>query len=214
MDVFTQRSSRVEIGDRFTRYLVIDRSERARYVKVRCDCGTERTVLSWNLLRGNSKSCGCWRVETGHRLAKYRNGDSTHGMTGTAEFRIWCGIKARCEIPSATSYKNYGGRGISLCSEWQAFRNFYKDMGQRPSPDHSIDRIDPNGNYEPSNCRWATRKQQGRNRRDSVVMTYQGLTRTISQWAELYGLKYDTVHNRFKVLRWPPEKVLGLGVLP
>lgn len=135
----------------------------ARFVSGRgwlceCSCGGEKTVRGGALTSGNVISCGCRANLSLHSV--------THGMTGQAEYIAWKAMKARCLNPNHKSYAGYGGRGISICKEWEcSFENFFRDMGFRPSELHSVDRIDNDGNYEPSNCRWATKAEQTRNRR-------------------------------------------------
>lgn len=119
-----------------------------------CVCGTERVVWAPNLLRGRSKSCGCqWKPQT------------KHGRHKSPEYEAWHGMKQRCSNPKSYGYKWYGALGISYCEAWESFDNFFKDMGPRPSKEFSIDRINPYGNYEPGNCRWASRKAQAANTR-------------------------------------------------
>ena len=120
-----------------------------------------------------------------------------HGLTGTPEHNIWCGIRRRCRNPRDRIYAYYGGRGIRVCERWNDFSNFLADMGRRPSPAHSIDRF-PNkdGDYEPCNCRWATRQQQMRNKRDNRLLTLRGRTQCAAAWAQELGLSVHTLRRR------------------
>ncbi len=116
----------------------------------------------------------------------------------TAEYKIWCGIKERCNNPHNHRYARYGGRGISVCERWaQDFEAFLSDMGPRPSSEHTIDRIDPDGNYAPENCRWATVKEQQRNRPDNVRVEMDGESLCLAEIAERYGLSRTLVWRRF-----------------
>lgn len=147
-------------GKRFGRWLVLHRAEN-RGKKVcwlcRCDCGKERRVSAWSLTSGESISCGCYNLEL----------ITTHGMTNTPEFRAWNSMKQRCNNPNDKNYHNYGGRGISICDSWlDSFENFYSDMGKRPD-NHSIDRLDNDGNYCPENCKWVTMFEQNCNKRNN-----------------------------------------------
>ena len=118
-------------------------------------------------------------------------------MTGTSEHNIWRAIKARCHSVGSVSYAWYGGRGIRVCERWfDSFENFFADMGPRPSKAHSVDRIDNDGNYEPGNCRWATRKEQQRNKRNNRLITYNGETMCLEAWADRLGIGWATIHER------------------
>lgn len=130
----------------------------------------------------------------------------THGMAGSKTYKIWSGIMSRCYTLSATGFANYGGRGICVCEEWHKFECFIADMGECP-PGNSIDRIDVNGNYEPGNCRWATRKEQNRNQRDLVMLTLNGKTQCMAAWAEELSIPAGTIRSRIRY-GWRDERIL------
>lgn len=135
-----------------------------RMMLCQCDCGNVVTCRRSHLRSGATKSCGC--------LLNDKNRErQTHGEAAnkSPEWRTWVGMRKRCLTETDKAYRHYGGRGINICARWSAFENFLADMGRKPSPDHSIDRIDNDGNYEPGNCRWATRLEQSRNKRTTIL---------------------------------------------
>jgi hypothetical protein len=154
-------------GKKFGRLLVLERhgtdsDNKATWV-CQCECGNQIITQGKSLRKGFTVSCGCFRVD----LVAAKN--TTHGKYGTPENRAWNSMKRRCYNSHSKDYENYGGRGITVCERWiNSFENFLSDMGLRPSSQHSIDRKNVNGNYEPSNCKWATPIEQRHNRRDSV----------------------------------------------
>ena len=184
-------------GQRFVRWLVIARGEpltkdRRPTWLCKCDCGTEKTVLGASLKNGDSKSCGCFSTD------KLRALSTTHGMTLTPEHISWKAMMARCRNENRKDYPEYGGRGIVVCERWLKFENFFADMGPKPSPGHSLDRIDANGNYEPGNCRWATASAQQRNKRNSVLISFNGLTLSAADWADRLGISRKVICQRVR----------------
>lgn len=153
------------VGMRFGRLTVIELSQRKSHGNLlwlcHCDCGGSKEVTGCNLKSGNSTSCGCFKRENVSKTF-LRHGQSRSGAT---EYGIWKGMRKRCNNINSPRFKDYGGRGIAVYDRWRDFENFYADMGPRPSLQHSIDRIDVDGNYEPDNCRWATHLEQRKNRR-------------------------------------------------
>lgn len=175
----------------------------------RCDCGTQKVISGGNLRRGDTVSCGCKRRENN------RNHPRAHGLVHTSEYTTWMSMKARCSRPSVACYPNYGGRGIRVCERWESsFLAFYEDMGRKPSPQHSIDRIDNDGDYEPGNCRWATPAEQACNRRpasNSRFVTAFGQTKTVSEWSRLTGISNSTLDGRLN-RGWRPGRSLTKGM--
>ena len=202
-------------GKRFSRLTVLERSDDVVYgtqSKVaylcRCDCGNEKVIVAQHLKRGTC-SCGCQKRDAA-RLAHL-----THGMRQTPEYKIWAGIRNRGLNRNTKAYPAYGGRGIFICPRWlNSFEHFYADMGSRPSLRHSIERIDNNLGYSPDNCRWATRSEQNRNKRNNHLITLDGETLPLAVWADRLNVPYHRAKNRINRLNWTAERALLTPVLP
>lgn len=178
----------METGEKFGRLTALSfafRDSRSnQHWECVCDCGTKKIIRGNNLVSGDTQSCGCLKT--------------THGKYGTPEYNIWINMKDRCYNPNYPGYKNYGGRGITVCWRWRDnFSAFYADMGFRPEG-KTLDRKDNDGNYSKENCRWATQKEQNRNRRDNRIVEFNGKRQCMAAWAEEVGLKRQTLWYRLK----------------
>lgn len=185
-------------GQTFNRLFIISRAENSRsgraMWKCQCSCGNTTTARGESLTSGNTKSCGCLVTK--------------HGMTKTSEFKVWQAIIDRCCNPNCTAFKNYGGRGITICDEWKNdFMAFFNHVGKLPSHKHSIDRIDNDGNYEPGNVQWTKSKNQANNRRNNRHITLHGWTLTTAQWADFIGIDSRTIWERLGY-GWHPAKAI------
>ena len=182
-------------GKRFGRWLVLSRAPNRRghaYWNCQCDCGTEKVVWGNSLRRGESLSCGCLKRD----MARERN--ISHGQTGCPTYNSWQNMKIRCYNKNRPKNVNYHDKEIIVCDRWlNSFPNFLADMGERPEGT-SIERINNDGNYEPTNCKWATRKEQGRNRYNNRMITYQGEKKCLAEWAEELGIDYNTLHSKLR----------------
>lgn len=161
----------------------------------RCECGKTKTVRGDSLKNESIRSCGCLQKEA----------VATHGMSYTKEYGIWGSMLCRCRNPNHRQYADYGGRGIKVCERWESFESFLTDMGERPLDVVSIDRIDNEGNYEPSNCRWAMKKEQDNNRRSNKLVEYKGQTKTVAEWCDELELSRQTIYQRLN-RGWSPER--------
>lgn len=177
------------------------------YWKARCQCGVVRSLRADSLTGGGTGRCNGCQGEALRRKV------TSHGMTGSPEYVSWTAAKRRCESVNSSDYQQYGGRGIKLCDRWHSFEAFYEDMGDKPTRRHSLDRIDVNGDYEPGNCRWATPKQQNRNRRNTIRLTANGKTQSLTAWAEELGWARVTLQKRYEA-GWPDDLIVNTPKRP
>lgn len=201
----TRKYSTALVGQKFNHWTVVGYSHYQNcqdFWVFKCDCGVVRPVVAMRVLKGRPRSCGCKNPvnKTAIRTA--------HGQSGTPEHKLWKSLRGRCDNPKNPRFEYYGGRGIKVCQGWRAFPNFKADVGTRPSVLHSLDRVDNDGNYScgkcdeclangwPMNVRWATQKQQTRNRRVTQWVEYQGERRPLSDWCERLGIPFTRTDSR------------------
>lgn len=188
-------------GKVFGKLTVIDKAEIVKHPNgktstkwnCRCECGNSTRVVTVHLTSKRTRSCGCLRGR-----------ETRHGDSGCLEHVSWKAMRSRCLNPKNKAFKDYGGRGIKICARWlESYENFLADMGRRPSSKHSIHRIDNDGNYEPSNCKWATSLEQSDNKRSLVILEITGLRQSAKRWAEDFDLKPSILYRRLK-RGWTP----------
>lgn len=194
-------------GQSFGKLMVIDRAEVDKsgvWWNCSCDCGEIKAIRGQSLTSGDTKSCGCHSVKFRTPL------NTTHGeASNTPEWSAWQNMKQRCLCHTHKSYRNYGGRGIKVSKEWtDSYIRFLMDMGRRPTPKHSLDRIDNNGDYEPGNCRWTTTSMQSNNKSNNKIIKYRGVTRTLGQWSNIFSIKRKMLYARL-CRGWDIEKTLN-----
>ena len=165
-----------------------------------CDCGNTTYVRKGHLGYGTTKSCGCLKIKKTIERAK------KHGKSESKAYAAHANMIQRCENPKSNGYKNYGGRGIKVCKRWHKFELFYKDMGDPPTKNHTLDRINNEADYCPSNCQWATWSQQAKNKRSNNMLTCNGVTKCVTQWSKDLGITTASMYKRLKT--WPLEKAL------
>lgn len=196
-------------GQKFGKLVAINRicKSGVSHWECKCDCGNYTVASTNNLIRGNTKSCGCLQKERTSQTHKI------HGARHTRLYTIWNDMRLRCNKKNNKSYKNYGLRGISVCNEWNvSFKNFQKWALENGYQENlTIDRIDVNGNYCPENCRWTSVKEQNNNRRTNVYVTVNGKTLTIAQWSEVNNIPYLTIQMRRK-RGWSNEDSVSIPV--
>jgi hypothetical protein len=167
-----------------------------------CTCGNEKIIKSSHLGSGGTKSCGC--------IGRENPNCKTHGLGKTTEHKIWTCIIQRCTNSKNDSYHRYGGRGITICKEWRnSFETFLKDMGNRPSSDYTIDRINNNLGYSKENCKWASRIEQANNRRNNIIINYDDKTFSLPQFCRVYNLNYKEVYRDYKIRKYTSERIIN-----
>lgn len=188
----------VNIGDKSGRLTVtgVGKTRSGIYLNCVCSCGKEKVVYKGNFVSGRSKSCGCYSREVTSKTKK------THGKSNSKIYAIWNNMLTRCYNPKSDRYLSYGGRGISVCDSWRdRFENFYRDMGDIPSPIHTIGRKDNDGNYCPQNCRWETPEQQSSNTTRSLKSEISGELMTAKQISDKFNVPYSAVSQRIRAGR-------------
>lgn len=191
-------------GHRFGRLVAIEYLGHSKW-KCLCDCGNEHITAYNALNKGMTLSCGCYHREVCSNKPAHNR---THNMKDTPEFNIWSMMKNRCTNPNCNRHQFYKDKGIKVCDRWlgpNGFQNFILDMGMRPGPSYSIDRIDNDGDYTPENCRWATKKEQSNNQSRNLIVNYNGREQTLALWCDELGLNYKRTWRRLK-LGWSPAR--------
>ncbi len=201
-------------GKKFGKWTVLSlvkREKGERYFWLcRCECGTEKKVNASHLKRGASKSCGCLARE---KLIS-RNYKHGHAISGKHSrlYTIWSHMVQRCTNPNVERYPQYGGRGIKVCDRWLNFENFIEDMGESYKDNLSLERVDVNGNYELSNCKWIELQEQPKNKQNTVKLEYNGKTYSYQELSKLTGIKENTLRARIKYLGWSVEKAVEQAI--
>jgi len=158
---------------------------------LQCDCGNTTVAVASQVKSAKTKSCGCLKVQ------RRAQGNPKHGGRYHPLYATWCNMKARCDNSNSTSYKNYGARGVKYCEEWADFSKFLADVGEKPFPEASLDRVDNNGHYEPGNVRWADRSTQRRNSRGTLIpVEINGKTKLLNEWCLEYNITAAAVYRR------------------
>lgn len=193
------------IGDVFNELTLVEvvgrktypSGQKAAIWKMLCSCGVFCISPNRQVTSGIKQSCGHLKL-----APRVKTHGGSRGKGGTPEWRGWRAMRTRCNNPNDIFYARYGGRGIKVCDRWQSsFENFLEDMGKKPTIKHTLDRIDNSGDYEPSNCRWATQAEQANNKRNNRTVTYGGKTMTVAEWAKELGCGYMELYDRVRPRR-------------
>lgn len=177
--------------------------------RFRCSCGAEVVLPAGRVARGELRSCG--HLGVAYRKSDKgwkKHGESSHSSTSSSTYITWQSMKSRCQNPNNPDYPRYGGRGVVVCERWQVYQNFLDDMGPRPDG-HTLDRRENDKGYDKENCRWASAKEQARNRRSSskLLLTHEGVTKSVYDWADEVGIDSNTLRRRVH-LGWSTDRVL------
>lgn len=194
----------VYMGQEYSVYTKSDGTR--RIAKFKCRCGEIFEYRVDIIRKGRIKSCGCYYAESRKFISK------THGLSNSREYCIWENMIARCKQPKSTSYVKYGAIGIGVCNNWLHFSNFINDMGKAPSSTHTLDRINNHKGYCKENCRWATRKEQLENRRNTIYIEYNGEKKLLTEWAKSFNISYRKLLWRLKTANWPIEKAFDYRI--
>ena len=200
----------MNIGDRFGR-LTVDAILPKYRVSAKCDCGAQTTARKYELLRGDTRSCGCLKREVDKTRWPTRHGFASRAQKRdnyAPEYRCWMAMRSRCSNPKTQFFYRYGGRGIRVDPRWDDYAQFLRDMGPKPSRHHTIERRDVDGPYSPENCCWIHRREQAKNTSRTRLITAHGETRTMSEWSRLNGLSPATIHRRL-ASGWSPERAVA-----
>lgn len=211
------------VGQTFGYYLVLEvetrtnnKNAKRSWAKCRCQCGKIKWVGLAALKQGTTKSCGCFNkylrsLLVGDKASSYRHGhylNKKQSLTRSS----WSSMMTRCYYKKSNRYHVYGANGIKVWEKWHDFTEFLKDMGERPSKNHTLDRIDNSRGYEPGNVRWATKSEQAINRRTTKFYTISGENKCLKHWAKIYGIDYVRVYRRIFQLKWDVMKALETPV--
>lgn len=192
-------------------YITDSSGQKRRMGKFLCKCGNT-FICSFDAIKRQTKSCGCLHKQVMSKIS-FKHGNSSKERKSVSGYGCWINMIERCTVETNISYHNYGGKGIKVCDRWMDYNNFLEDMGQRPSLNHSIDRW-PNvkGNYEPSNCRWATRKEQSRNKNNTLFVDFKGVLMPLADVCDIFKIPYGQTFNRMFKQNLSLYKAISRGI--
>lgn len=192
------------VGSQIGNWTIVAPRDRTTKVLARCGCGVEKVVALSNLVRGQTRSCGC------QKAALISKRFRTHGASGSRAYKAWKNMVKRCAAETGHHFERYGRRGISVCAAWRhSFERFIADIGPMPARGLTVERIDNDKGYEPGNVRWATMKEQGRNRTSNRLLTFNGKTLCVAEWAELTGIREGVIRQRIDRDGWTIGRALS-----